>query len=132
MSTKRIKITFKANGDGLLECKGGGTFKCLGQVGRQYPKDLTIKGEEGVDKWKEKRSDEATTATDVIMMPWAILIWGQKGIYIHGWPGEASVAGYDGGPAGCIHVQSDNATNDAKTLYDWVDGRTRVEFEYPW
>lgn len=127
MSTKRIKIKFEANGDGTLECVGGSTFKCLGKKDLNYPVDLTVQSVVGTDKFENKFSNEFQ-----VNMPWAVLIWGQRGIYIHGWEGEATVASYGGDTNGCIHLQSDNPANDAKAVYNWIDGRTRITIEYAW
>ncbi len=127
MAIKVIKIGFQKNGDGTLQCVGGSNFKCLGQVGRKYPNDLTVQGKEGVDKWPTKYSNEFR-----VEMPWAVLIWGQVGIYIHGWPGEATVAAYGGDSNGCIHLRSDDTRDDAKSVYQWVDGSTRIVIDYPW
>ena len=55
-------------------------------------------------------------------MYWAILVDGDRGMYIH-------LGAVDGsGSAGCIHLAGD----DAETVYDWVDGRTRIEISYKW
>lgn len=50
-------------------------------------------------------------------MNYSILIWGQRGIYIHEWPGRATYAGNGGPTAGCIQVE----IGDAKKIYEWVD-----------
>jgi lipoprotein-anchoring transpeptidase ErfK/SrfK len=62
------------------------------------------------------------------VMNYSILIWGQRGIYIHEWPGRATYAGNGGPTAGCIHVE----VGDAKRIYDWVDSKTRIVISYPW
>lgn len=124
--TKRIDISFQANGNGTL--KGDvGSFKCVGNVGRKYPTDLTIEGILDVDKFPLRHSNEFN-----VDMPNALLIWGQKGIFIHGWPGEATVEALGDDTAGCIHLSTDGASSDSKKVYDWVDGRTRILISYPW
>ena len=124
-ATKRINIRFAANGDGDLECVGFNTFECLGRANAdcRYPADLTVTGEIGVDKFLTKFSNEFQ-----VEMPHAILIWGQRGIYIHEWPGSARRAVYGDVTAGCIHLNP----SDALAVYDWIDGRTRITTEYPW
>jgi hypothetical protein len=124
-ATKRIKIRFAANGDGDLECVGFSTFECLGRSNAdcRYPVDLTVRGEIGVDKFLTKFSNEFQ-----VDMPHAILIWGQRGIYIHEWPGRARRAVYGQMTAGCIHL----SPSDALSVYDWINGPTRVTIEYPW
>lgn len=60
-------------------------------------------------------------------MPWAVKIWGQKGIFIH--EGPDTIARNDDEPSkGCIHLASPNA----KDFYDWITGNTRVQISYPW
>lgn len=124
-ATKRIHIRFQANGDGDLQCVGLGTFECLGRANAdcRYPVDLTVRGEIGVDKFLSKYSNEFQ-----VTMPYAILIWGQRGIYIHEWPGRARRAQYGSDTNGCIHL----SPADAPTVYNWIDGRTRITIEYPW
>lgn len=124
--TKRIEISFQANGNGILTCDLG-SFKCIGNVGRDYPTDLTIEGVLNVDKFPIKHSDEFN-----VDMPNALLIWGQKGIYIHGWPGVATVESYGHDTAGCVHLSTDGEKSDSMKVYDWVDGRTRILISYPW
>lgn len=124
--TKRLDISFQANGNGTLTCLAG-TFKCVGNVGRKYPTDLTIQALLNVDKFLVKHSSEFD-----VDMPNALLIWGQKGIYIHGWPGEATVEGLGSDTKGCIHLSTDGPNSDSKKVYDWVDGPTRIVISYPW
>jgi hypothetical protein len=122
MATKRMSIKFGADGLGTLSCVGGPNVSCGGQVGRDYPNDLPLFAKEGIqgqcgdcDKfklWINSTGDR---------MPWALKIWGQVGIFIHEWPQLP-------GSSGCIHLLPD----DAKSVYDWVDSRTRVLIEYPW
>jgi hypothetical protein len=116
--TKLIEITFNATGEGQMACRGLGTYPCLGQPGRQYPTDLTVTP---ADKSTEHWSDEFQ-----VMMRWCILIWGQRGIYIHEGPDNLQD---NGGPsAGCIHL----APGNARRVYDWLDERTRITIAYPW
>lgn len=115
---QRISIQFGANGEGTMTCQGLGTFPCLGQAGRAYPNDLTINVS---DKERVHRSAEFG-----VDMPFALRIWGQRGIYIHEFP--CSLRTNNGPSAGCIHL----CAGDAEKVYEWVVGRTRVTIEYPW
>jgi len=58
-------------------------------------------------------------------MPFAIRILPERGIYIHEW-GFCNSSG--GESAGCVHVCPPNA----ETVYNWVDGPTRMTIDYPW
>jgi L,D-transpeptidase catalytic domain. len=116
--TGRIIIKFEKNGEGTLECVGLGTFRVLGQPGRQYPEDLIVKPS---DKERVHQSIEFE-----IDMPWAIKIWGQKGIFIHEMPDN--LADNEGPTAGCIHLSEENAPK----VYNYVKTRTRVTIEAPW
>lgn len=116
--TKRVSIHFDSTGQGHMSCNGLGVFPCLGQPGRQYPVDLTVTP---ADKSPEHWSDEFQE-----LLKWCILIWGQKGIYIH--EGPDTLAENGGPSAGCIHLGSGNA----KSVFDWVDERTRITISYPW
>lgn len=120
-STKRISISFRANGEGTMECSGLGSFPCLGKPGLGYTRDLTVRGIVEEDKFDRKFSQEFQ-----VWMSWAILIMGQRGIYIHEGPDTLSDNG--GATAGCIHLGMGNA----ERVYRWVDGRTRITIEYPW
>lgn len=120
--TGRIKIDFSANGEGTLECVGLGTFNILGQPGRKYPKDIVV--DPTIDATEKEQNHKSVEFG--VDMPWAIRIWGQKGIYIHEMPDNLSA---NGGPsAGCVHVGPTNA----KKVYDYVIGRTRITIKYPW
>lgn len=114
---KRISIRFQAKGEGTLTADGR-TYACLGQPGRQYPGDLTVTPS---DKSLEHWSDEFQ-----VLMRYCVLIWGQRGIYIH--EGPNNLADNVGPSAGCIHL----GKGDAKAVYDWIDERTRITIEYPW
>ena len=118
--TKRVTIEFNADGEGTLTF-GGKSVKCLGAPGVKYPKDITVTGVEGVDKFPVWHSQEYG-----VDMPWAVKIWGQRGIFIHEMPDNLKE---NGGPsAGCIHLSAKNAPR----FYKWVDGRTRITISYPW
>lgn len=116
---KRIEIVFRENGEGTLNCDGLGKFPCLGQPGRGYPKDLTVGP---ADRELNHKSREFG-----VDMPFAIKIWGQKGIFIHEFPDSLKDNG--GVPsAGCIHLGAGNA----KKVFEWIDRPTRVTISYPW
>lgn len=59
-------------------------------------------------------------------MPFAILIMGARGIYVH--EGADNLTDNGGPSAGCIHL----AQGNAKTFYDWVSSPTRIVIAYPW
>lgn len=119
MATKRIKIKLSANGEGTLECVGLETFACLGNPTMEYPADVTNTGVEGEEKFRERYSSEFS-----VNMPWAILLGWERGLFIH--EGADNLKDNGGVPsAGCVHLASPNA----KTVYDWVDGRTRITTE---
>ncbi len=118
--TGRIKIKLGANGEGTLECVGLGTFKVLGQPNRDYPQDMTVNP-------SDKEELHISVEFDGIKMPWAILIWGQKGIYIHEMPDNLADNG-NRPSEGCIHLSPTNAPK----AYDYVQTRTRVTIEAPW
>ncbi|MEY9404569.1 L,D-transpeptidase [Bradyrhizobium japonicum] len=120
LATLQVQIKFGSNAEGTLTY-GSNSVKCLGQSTRQYPADLTVEGVEGVDKYKLWHSTEFDAD-----MPWAVKIWGQKGIFIHEGPNNLNDNG--GESAGCIHL----APPDAENFYNWVTGRTRIQISYPW
>ncbi|MET1257014.1 L,D-transpeptidase family protein [Aliikangiella maris] len=112
-----------------------GAFRCLGKKGVRYPKDLTINPALPNVKRHPYFSQEYVCDYPGIgqigvpcRMNYSILIWGQRGIYIHEWPGRATYVGNGGSTAGCIHVE----VGDAKKIYDWVDSKTRIVISYPW
>lgn len=116
--SQRIEITFGANGEGTMNCHGLGNFRCLGQPGRGYPRDLMV---QATDKHGTHHSAEFG-----VDMPFSILIWGQRGIYIHEFPCTLAT---NGGPsAGCIHL----CPGDAAKVYNWVAGPTRITIQYSW
>eukprot|EP01006_Ploeotia_vitrea_P064267 TRINITY_DN87428_c0_g1_i1.p1 TRINITY_DN87428_c0_g1~~TRINITY_DN87428_c0_g1_i1.p1 ORF type:complete len:112 (-),score=8.49 TRINITY_DN87428_c0_g1_i1:63-398(-) len=110
--SKVMKIKLGADGLGTLQF-GNSTVGCGGKKGMNYPKDLTI-------NTSDKKGTHISGEYDA-EMPFAILIWGQRGVYIHQWPCLEN-------SSGCLHLLE----GDAKKVYDWVDGRTRVLIEYPW
>ena len=59
-------------------------------------------------------------------LPYAIKLDGTSGVYIH----EDVTSGdlSHGNTHGCINLEAD----DAKWLYNWVQGRTRVLIRRPW
>jgi len=120
LETLQVQIKFGSNAEGTLTY-GSKSVSCLGQSTRQYPTDLTVEGVEGVDKYKVWHSSEFG-----VDMPWAVKIWGQKGIFIH--EGPNNLKDNDGESAGCIHLGSP----DAEDFYNWVTGRTRIQISYPW
>ncbi|NZD53599.1 L,D-transpeptidase [Rhizobium leguminosarum] len=115
VAVKRAKIRLEATGKGTLSYAGK-SVPCLGKANFPYAKDLTVQGSIDVDKFKEKYSNEWSA-----WMYWAVLIMGDRGVYIH----EGAV---EGTSAGCIHL----AAPTAKEFYDWVDGPTRIEISYAW
>jgi hypothetical protein len=117
--TKRIEIKFNENGEGTLIAHGLGEFPCLGKPGLSYPKDVTVTP-------KEKERLHISKEFDGAEMPFAIRIWGQRGIYIH--EGDPTLAANGGPSQGCIHLKK----GDAQKVYDWVTGPTRVTIEYKW
>lgn len=115
VTVKRATVELGATGKGTL-AYAGKTVPCLGKKDFPYTKDLTVRGEVGVDKFEEKYSNEFG-----VTMYWAILIMGNRGVYIH----EGAI---EGSSAGCIHL----AAPTAREFYDWVDGPTRIQISYPW
>jgi hypothetical protein len=120
--TGRIMINFSANGEGTMKCVGLGDFKILGQPGRKYPKDMIVNPIE--DSTVKKRLHHSQEFD--VDMPFAIRIWGQKGIFIHEFPDN--LRENNGPSAGCIHVGKPNANR----VFDYVVTRTRITIEYPW
>lgn len=110
---KVIKIRLNEDGLGTLECVGLGQYSCGAKAGMKYPTDVTISA-------NDKKLSHYSREFDV-ELPYAILIWGQRGVYIHEW-GQLPES------AGCIHLLE----GDAKRVYDFVDGKTRILISYPW
>lgn len=115
--TLNVKIDFKENGEGMLRFNGK-SFPCLGNNTIKYPKDLTITI---MDKYRRKYSNEYK-----VWMEYAILIWGQRGIYIH--LGPDTIASNGGVSAGCIHVEDPQIVE----FYNWITETTRIQISYPW
>lgn len=112
---KSAKINLKPDGTGTLSYANK-TVPCLGKAGYSYKLDITNQGTEGSEKFKEKFSNEFQ-----VTMYWAVLIDGERGVYIH----EGATTGTS---AGCIHL----AVPEAKKFYDWVDQPTRITISVPW
>jgi hypothetical protein len=125
-TTQRIDIGFQANGNGVMNCYGLGTFRCQGRPGARfrYPIDITVTtaDKELLHISREFNGPDGRPAR----MPFAIRIWPARGIYIHEWgycqyaPGQTS--------EGCIHL----CPGDAVRVYNWIVGRTRITIHYPW
>ena len=117
MTTKRIVIKFDGSSNGTLECEGYKSFPCLGRANTSYKTDVTVKGILNEDKFPIRYSVEYK-----VDLNWVIIMDGNKGYWIH--EGDT---GRDAS-AGCINLSS----GDAKKVYDWVDGRTRIVIFAPW
>jgi hypothetical protein len=116
-TTKRIQISLNSEGRGKLECLGLGEFDCLGKKDAPYKTDVTVTGNIGVDKFPIRRSVEFN-----VDLNWVIIMDGNRGFWIH----EGDVSRRSS--AGCVNLVSE----DAKKVYDWVDGRTRITITAPW
>jgi len=116
-ATQVAQIAFGANGEGTITFNGV-TRPCLGKTGLAYPRDLTINTS---DKYRRRFSNEFQ-----VWMDFAVLIWGQRGIFIH--QGASTLATNGGETAGCIHIASPHA----EEFYNWITGRTRITIAYPW
>jgi hypothetical protein len=119
-AVRQAAVAFTSSGEGHLTF-GTVTTPCLGNPTVAYTRDLTVQGQIGVDKFLRKFSNEFQ-----VWMDFAILIMGQRGIYIH--EGPATIEENGGPSAGCIHV----APGRAKEFYDFVAGPTRILITYPW
>jgi hypothetical protein len=115
--TKRIKIALDSQGKGTLECVGLGTFSCLGKANAPYKTDVTVTGKIDVDKFPVRRSIEYN-----VDLNWVTVMDGNKGYWIH----EGDITRRSS--AGCVNL----ASEDAKTVYDWIDGTTRITITAPW
>jgi lipoprotein-anchoring transpeptidase ErfK/SrfK len=113
-----IKIEFASNGEGTISFNNK-SYPCLGQKERNYPKDITILPS---DKKLRHYSQEFK-----VWLDYAILIWGQVGIYIH-WGADNITDNGGAGSAGCIHVEKPQI----KELYNWITERTRIIIDHPW
>eukprot|EP01038_Epipyxis_sp_PR26KG_P008055 gene8055-10913_t len=109
----RINIKLnRTTGLGTLECVGGETFYCGGMSNFPYPSDTTI-------SISDKKGTVYSREFSGAEMPYAVLWIGQRGVYIHEWPNlELS--------HGCIHL----LPGDAKSVYDWISGSTRIVFTW--
>lgn len=132
---KKMEIVFNnANAEGLLTCRGLGSFPCLGMPGLDYPAELMIDpAKPGVKAHpyysRTYGCAPNNNAQGQCIMNYAILIWGQQGVYIHEWPTPANFVGNGNrGTHGCIHLQ----IGDARKVYEWVDGKTYVTIARPW
>lgn len=117
MPVQLARIAFNANGEGTITFNGN-SYPCLGNPGIKYPVDLTVNT---TDKYRTKFSQEFQ-----VTMEFAILIWGQRGIYIH--YGDDTIAANGGVSAGCIHVEEPQI----ESFYNWITGPTRITISYPW
>jgi hypothetical protein len=143
--TKRIDIVFNNMlGEGTLTCKGLLTlssgnktdrvFRCLGQAHCHYPREMMVDPSQPLVKQNPHYSNAYTCPPNnnragQCVMRYAILIWGQQGVYIHEWPGIATYAGNGNqGTHGCIHL----AQGDAAQVYNWVDTKTYITIKRPW
>jgi len=133
--TKRIDITFfNKLAEGSLSCVGLGSFRCLGMQGLKYPAEMTIDPATPGTKVHPYYSKTYScppndNARGQCIMNYAILIWGQQGVFIHEWPGGPTYAGNGNQSThGCIHL----AVGEAKKVFDWVDTRTRIVISRPW
>jgi len=129
---KRIHIKFNKLGEGKMDCRGYKIFRCLGKRGLMYPTDLMIDPKKLNVKVSPYFSKEYVCDYKGVVLPcrmnYSILIWGQRGIFIHEWPNPATFVGNGGETGGCIHLE----IGDAKLVYDWIDQKTRITMEYPW
>lgn len=117
---KRVSISFSPNGEGWLTY-GNIRRPCLGRPDFRYARDLTVQGTIGTDKFRRKFSNEFQ-----VWMDFAVLIMGQRGVYIH--EGPDNIADNGGPSAGCIHLSSPNA----EAFYQWIDEPTRILIDFPW
>lgn len=134
--TKRIDIVFHNHlAEGTLICRGLRSFQCLGMPGYAYLPDLTIvdPNKPGVKVHpyfsRTYTCPPNNNPAGQCRMDYAILLSGEEGIYIHGWPNPPTFAGNgNSGTHGCIHLRM----RDAEIVYNWVDTRTRVMIRRPW
>jgi hypothetical protein len=88
---------------------------CGSQVGRSYPKTQIFRPST-FTKEKMHLSREFSNAP----MPYSLRIFPQKGIFIHQWDNLSA-------SHGCIHV----LPGDAKKVFDFVKGPTKIDINYP-
>lgn len=115
--TLNANIAFFGSGEGTISFNGK-NYPCLGNPTVKYPTDLTVTTG---DKYPKKYSNEYQ-----VWMEFAILIWGQRGIYIH--LGADTIASNGDVSAGCIHV----GDGHIQEFYNWITGNTRIQIRYPW
>jgi hypothetical protein len=114
-ATLRADVDLKADGFGTLKF-GSSSVQCRGRKDYDYVRDVTNNGVEDVDKFVRRYSTEFG-----VWMPWAVLIDGARGVFIHEFPLASE-------SAGCIHLTPD----DAKAFYNWITGKVRITTSYPW
>jgi hypothetical protein len=134
-ATLLVKIAFKGSGEGTLTY-GTTLVSCLGKPGVLYPIDSTIENIEGVQyqgnygaayKFKLWMSNDFTDSEgNPYPMPWAVKLWGDRGIFIH--EGADNLKDNGGPSSGCVHLAKPNA----ESFYRWITGRTRIQVSYPW
>jgi lipoprotein-anchoring transpeptidase ErfK/SrfK len=90
-----------------------------GEMRRRYP---------WIGNGRTLNSKRVAAAAGQCTMRFSILVWGQKGVYIHEWPSPATFAGNGGPTHGCIHLDPGRAA----LVYAWVDRPTRLLIGYPW
>ncbi|MGJ4911283.1 L,D-transpeptidase [Bradyrhizobium sp. HKCCYLS2033] len=114
-ATLRADVVLGPEGPGTLTY-GAKSVQCRGRKGYDYVKDITNNGVEDVDKFKRRWSDQYK-----VWMPWAVLIDGARGVFIHEFPLDIQ-------SAGCIHL----GTEDAQDFYNWITGKVRITISFPW
>ncbi len=115
MTTRQISIILRTNGEGTLSCEGLGEFPCLGNAETLYPANVTNSGAEGEQKFPELYSNELDANIEQ-----AILLGWEHGLFIHS--GPDNLQENDGPTRGNIHLAQDNA----KKLYEWLDGPAQI------
>lgn len=113
--TLRAEVALGPDGPGTLKY-GAKSVQCRGKKNYNYVTDVTNNGAEDVDKFKRRWSDQYN-----VWMPWAVLIDGARGVFIHEFPLDVQ-------SAGCIHL----AAEDAKDFYNWITGKVRITISFPW
>ena len=79
--------------------------------------DVTVQGQVNVDKFPRRLSTEYQ-----VVLEWVVIMDGNRGFWIHA--GDTT----RDSSAGCINLHA----HDAKAVYDWIDGRTRITVSAPW
>ncbi len=115
MTARQINIIFRKDGSGTLSCEGTGEVPCLGSPETLYPSSVTNGGSEGEEKFPELYSNELdANISQAILLGW------EHGLFIH--CGPDNLDDNDGPTSGNIHLAEDNA----KRLYDWIDGPVQI------